>query len=99
MASVRVGVEVVGHRSGVGGKVSQSPRFSASLIGLSSLGFVGALWARRTLVLVLRLAPFYCGTTREGVHCHTRQTPPIRAWIGSVSGSGDPEITFPTFPP
>jgi hypothetical protein len=37
--------------------VSQSPRFSASLIGLRSLGFVGALWARRTLVPVPRLAP------------------------------------------
>jgi hypothetical protein len=57
MASVRVGVE--GRRSGVGGEVSQSPRFSASLIGLRSLGFVGALWVRRTLVPVPRLAPFY----------------------------------------
>jgi ABC-type cobalamin transport system permease subunit len=37
--------------------VRQSPRFSASLIGLRSLGFVGALWARRTLVPVPRLAP------------------------------------------
>jgi hypothetical protein len=57
MASVRVGVE--GRRSGVRGEVSQSPRFSASLIGLRSLGFVGALWVRRTLVPVPRLAPFY----------------------------------------
>jgi hypothetical protein len=54
MASVTVGV--VGRRSGVGGEVSQSPRFNASLIGLRSLGFVGALWARRTLVSVPRLA-------------------------------------------
>jgi hypothetical protein len=40
---VTVGVE--GRRSAVGcrGEVSQSPRFSASLIGLRSLGFVGAL--------------------------------------------------------
>jgi hypothetical protein len=38
--------------------VSQSPRFNALLIGLRSLGFVGALWARRTLVPVPRLAPF-----------------------------------------
>jgi hypothetical protein len=37
--------------------VSRSPRFSALLIGLRSLGFVGALWARRTLVPVPRLAP------------------------------------------
>jgi hypothetical protein len=59
MTSVRVGVE--GRRSGVGGKVSQSPRFSASLIGLRSLGFVGALWVRRTFVAVPRLTPFYCG--------------------------------------
>jgi hypothetical protein len=46
MASRTVGV--VGRRSmvGVGGEVSQSPRFSASLIGLTWLGFVGALWAR-----------------------------------------------------
>jgi hypothetical protein len=57
MASVTVGVE--GRRSAVGcrGEVSQSPRFSASLIGLRSLGFVGALWARQTLVPVPRLAP------------------------------------------
>jgi hypothetical protein len=37
--------------------VSQSPRFSAPLIGLRSLGFLGALWARRTLIPVPRLAP------------------------------------------
>jgi hypothetical protein len=37
--------------------VSQSPCFSAPLIGLRSLGFVRALWARRTLVPVPRLAP------------------------------------------
>jgi hypothetical protein len=41
----------------VGGEVSQSPQFSASLISLRSLGFVGALWTRRTLVPVPRLAP------------------------------------------
>jgi hypothetical protein len=44
MASVRVRVD--GHRSGVGGEVSQSPRFSVPLIGLRLLGFVGALWAQ-----------------------------------------------------
>jgi hypothetical protein len=46
MVSVTVGVE--GRRLAVGcrDEVSQSPRFSASLIGLRSLGFVGALWAR-----------------------------------------------------
>jgi hypothetical protein len=59
MTSVRVGVE--GRRSGVGGEVNQSPRFSASLIDLRSLGFVGALWARRTFIAVSRLTPFYCG--------------------------------------
>jgi hypothetical protein len=37
--------------------VSQSTRFNAPLIGLRSLGFVGALWARRTLVPVPRFAP------------------------------------------
>jgi hypothetical protein len=36
--------------------VSQSPRFSAPLIGLRSLGFVRALWVRRTLVPMPRLA-------------------------------------------
>jgi hypothetical protein len=36
--------------------VSQSPRFNAPLIGLRSLGFVGALWAWRMLVPVPRLA-------------------------------------------
>jgi hypothetical protein len=43
--------------------------------------------------------PFYCGTAREGVHCHTRQAPPIRARIGSVSRSRDPKITCLTFSP
>jgi hypothetical protein len=57
MALVTVGVE--GRRSAVGclGEVSQSPRFSASLIDLRPLGFIGALWARRTLVPVPRLTP------------------------------------------
>jgi hypothetical protein len=63
MVSVTAGVE--GRRSAIGcrGEVSQSPRFSAPLIGLRTLGFVGALWARRTLVPVSRLAPlllWYC---------------------------------------
>jgi hypothetical protein len=35
------------------------------------------------------LPPFYCCAAREGTHCHTRQAPPIRARIGSVSRSGD----------
>jgi hypothetical protein len=55
MTSVRVGVE--SRRSGVEGEVSQSPRFSAPLISLRSLEFVGALWARRTLVPMPRLPP------------------------------------------
>jgi hypothetical protein len=69
MASVTVGVE--GRRSGVGGEVSQSPRFSASLIGLRSLGFVWALWARRTLVPVPRLAPLLlwrCARGATAIH-------------------------------
>jgi hypothetical protein len=37
--------------------------------------------------------PFYYGAAREGAHCHTRQTPPIRARIDRFS---DPEITFLT---
>jgi hypothetical protein len=61
--------------------VSQSSHFSAPLIGHRSLGFVGALWARQTLVPVPRLTPFYCGAAREGAHCHTRQALLIRAWI------------------
>jgi hypothetical protein len=76
--------------------VTQSPRFSAPLIGLRSLGFMGALWARRTLVPVPQLAPLLLWRCARGAHCHTRQAPPIRARIGSVSRSGDPEITFLT---
>jgi hypothetical protein len=65
MASVSVKVE--SRRSAVGcrGEVSQSPRFSASLIGLRSLGFVGALWALRTLVPVPWLAPLFIVALRE----------------------------------
>jgi hypothetical protein len=33
--------------------------------------------------------PFYCCAAREGVHCYTRQAPPIRAWIGLVFQSED----------
>jgi hypothetical protein len=33
--------------------------------------------------------PFYYGAAQERAHCHTRQAPPIRARIGSVSRSGD----------
>jgi hypothetical protein len=32
---------------------------------------------------------FYCDAAREGAHCHTRQTPPIRARLGSGNRSGD----------
>jgi hypothetical protein len=33
---------------------------------------------------------FYCDAAREGVYCHTRQAPPIRARLGSGNRSGDP---------
>jgi hypothetical protein len=40
---------------------------------------------------------FYCGAARDGTHCHTRQTPPIRTRLGSGNRSEDPEeITFLT---
>jgi hypothetical protein len=45
--------------------VRQSPRFNASLIGLRSLGFMGSLWARRTLVPVPRLTPPFIVALRE----------------------------------
>jgi hypothetical protein len=78
MVSVTVGVEARQSAVGCRGEVSQSPRFSASLIGLRSLGFSCP-----------GLPPFYCGAAREGAHCHTWQTPSIRTRIGSVSRSGD----------
>jgi hypothetical protein len=43
------------------------------------------------------LPPFYCGAAREGTHYHTRQTPPIRARIESVSRSGD-HVSNKSFP-
>jgi hypothetical protein len=60
MASMTFGV--VGRQSmvGVGGEVSQSPRFSASLIDLRSLGFVGA---QRVLVPV---PPFIVALRERG---------------------------------
>jgi hypothetical protein len=86
---------VVDRRSGVGGEVSRSPRFSALLISLRSLGFVGVLCARRTLVPVPRLPPFYCGTAREGTTAiHDRR---LRSGRGS-DRFPDPEITFLTWP-
>jgi hypothetical protein len=75
--------------------VSQSPRFSASLIGLRLLGFVGALWARRTLVPVPRLAPPFIVALRERrlTAIHDR-----RPRLGRGSNRFlDPEITFLTF--
>jgi hypothetical protein len=61
MTSVRVGVE--GRRSpvGAGGEVSQSPRFSASLIGLRSLGFVEHCGHDERWFPCPDLPPFYCG--------------------------------------
>jgi hypothetical protein len=92
MASVSVGVE--SRRSAVGcrGEVSQSPRFSASLIGLRSLGFVGALWARRTLVPVPWLAPFLLWRcVRGGPLLYTADAPDQGAdWTGfPIRRSGD----------
>jgi hypothetical protein len=93
MVSVTVGVE--GRWSAVGcrGEVSQSPRFSAPLIGLRSLGFVGALWGSPCpglppFIMVLR--------ERGSTVIHGRRP---RSGRGSVSRSGDPEITFLTFSP
>jgi hypothetical protein len=70
--------------------VSQSPRFSATLIGLRSLGFVGALWARQTLVPVPRLASFFIVALRESglTVIHDRRP---RSGRGSDRFS-DPEI-------
>jgi hypothetical protein len=79
MALVRVGV--VSRRSGVGGEVSQSPRFSVPLIGLRSLGFVGALWARRTLIPVPRLAPLLLWRCARGGPLPYTAGAPIRARI------------------
>jgi hypothetical protein len=33
---------------------------------------------------------FYCGAVKEGAHCHTRQTPLIRAHLRSGNRSKDP---------
>jgi hypothetical protein len=77
---------VIGHRSGVGGEVSRSPRFSTFLIGLSSLGFVGAPWARRTLVPVPRFAPLLLWRcARGGPLPYTAGTP----------DQGADQISFP----
>jgi hypothetical protein len=74
--------------------VSQSPHFSAPLIGLRSLGFVGALWARRTLVPVPRLAPPFIVALRERGPTDIHDKRP-RSERGSNRFS-DPEITFLT---
>jgi hypothetical protein len=80
--------------------VSQSPRFSAPLIGFRSLGFVRALWAWRTLVPVPRLAPLFIVALREreSTAIHGRRP---RSGHGSdrersVSRSGDhfPNICY-----
>jgi hypothetical protein len=97
MALVTVGVE--GRRSTVRcrGEVSQSPRFSASLIGLRSLGFVGALWARRTLIPVPQLAPLVALRERGSTVIHDRRPRSRRGLTGfPIWRSGDPEITFLT---
>jgi hypothetical protein len=87
-------LRVVGRRSGVGGAVSQSPRFSTPLIGLRLLRFVGALWARRTLVLVPWLVPLFIVALRERgpTAIHDRRP---RSGRGS-DRFPDPEITFLT---
>jgi hypothetical protein len=94
MASVSVGVE--SHRLAVGcrGEVSQSPRFSASLIGLRSLGFVGHCGHGERWFPCPGLPPFFI------VALHERGPTAIH---GRCPRSGhrsdrfpDPEITFLT---
>jgi hypothetical protein len=55
------------------------------------LGFVGALWARRTLVPVPRLAsPFIVALRERGSTAIHGRRPPIRVRLGSGNRSGDP---------
>jgi hypothetical protein len=90
---------VVGRRSGVGGEVSQSPRFSAPLIGLRSLGFVGALWAWRMLVPMPWLAPLLLWRCARGGPLPYTAGASNQGADWPISRSGDPEITFLTFSP
>jgi hypothetical protein len=91
MTSVRVGVE--GRRSGVRGEVSQSPRFSASLIGLRSLGFVGHCGHDERWFPCPGLPPFIVALReREPTAIHGRHP---RSGRG-LDRFPDPEITFLT---
>jgi hypothetical protein len=66
MASVRVGVEVVGRRSVVEARWCQSPRFSASLIGLRVRVCGGAVGTANVSSRAPACLTFYCGAAREG---------------------------------
>jgi hypothetical protein len=97
MALVTVGVE--GRRSTVGcrGEVSQSPRFSASLIGLRSLGFCGGTVGMANIGSRVPACPPFITALRERgpTAIHGRRP---RSGRGSDQFS-DPEITFLTFFP
>jgi hypothetical protein len=102
-----VGVEVVGHRSvtEVVGRQSvaearwcQSPRFSASLIGLRVRVCGGAVGTVNVGSRAPACLTFIWRCARGGATATKRQAPPIRARLGSGNRSGDRsgEITFLT---
>jgi hypothetical protein len=88
------GSETVGVRSrskrvvGAEARWCQSPRFSASLIGLRVRVCGGAVG---TVNVGSRApaGPSFIWRCVRGAHCHERQAPPIRARLGS-GRSGDP---------
>jgi hypothetical protein len=84
--SVEVGV--CGASVGVEARWCQSPRFSASLIGLRVMVCGGAAG---TVNVGSRApsGPSFIWRCARGAHCHERQAPPIRARLGS-DRSGDP---------
>jgi hypothetical protein len=96
MASVRVGVEVVGRWRRRGGT---NPLASAPLlIGLRVRVCGGAVGTVNVGSRAPACLTFYMALREGGGHCHKRQAPPIRVRLGSRNRSGDPfgEITFLT---
>jgi hypothetical protein len=86
----RCSVEVGVRRASVGAEARwcQSPRFSASLIGLRVRVCGGAV---STVNVGSRTpaSPSFIWRCVRGAHCHERQAPPIRARLRS-GRSGDP---------
>jgi hypothetical protein len=87
----RCSVEVGVRRASVGAEARwcQSPRFSASLIGLR-VRVCGDAAGTVNVGSRAPVDPSFIWRCVRGAHCHERQAPPTRTRLGSENRSRDP---------